>query len=38
LLGPQGSLVNLHSFDYGFNLQVTTIYDITKPYTSDYSF
>jgi hypothetical protein len=38
LLGPQGSLVNLHSFDYGFNLQITTIYDITKPYTSDYSF
>jgi hypothetical protein len=38
LLGPQGSLANLRSFDYGFNLQITTIYDITKPYTSDYGF
>jgi len=38
LLGPNGSLLNLYNFDYAFNLQITTIYDITKPYTSDYSF
>ena len=37
LLGPQGALIKLHSFDFGFNLQITTIYDITKPYTSDYT-
>jgi len=37
LLNMQGTLVYLHDFDFGFNLQVTTIYDITKPYTSDYS-
>ena len=38
LLGPQGSLVDLHKFDYGFNLQVTTIYDNIKPFEPNYSF
>lgn len=38
LLNPQGRLVNIHQYDYGFNLQVTTIYDIMKPYEPDYSF
>lgn len=36
LLNPQGRLVNLHQYDFGFNLQVTTIYDIMKPYEPDY--
>jgi len=38
LLNPQGRLINLHNFDYGFNLQITTLYDNTIPYTPNYSF
>jgi hypothetical protein len=37
LLNPQGKLVNIHNFDYGFNLQISTIYDIMQPYTSNMS-
>ena len=37
LLNPQGRLVNIHNYDYSFNLQITTIYDIMKPYTPDMS-
>lgn len=37
LLNPQGKLINIHQYDFGFNLQVTTIYDIMKPYEPNYS-
>ncbi len=37
ILNPQGKLVNIHQYDFGFNLQVTTIYDIMKPYEASYS-
>jgi hypothetical protein len=37
LLNPQGKLVNIHNYDYGFNLQISTIYDIMQPYTSNMS-
>jgi len=38
LLNSQGKLVNIHSYDYGFNLQITTIYDNMIPYTPTYGF
>ena len=37
LLGPTGALLNIYSNDYVFNLQVTSIYDIKKPYDPNYS-
>jgi hypothetical protein len=37
LLNPQGRVVNLYNFDYGFNLQISTIYDIMQPYTANMS-
>lgn len=37
ILNAQGALVNLHNFDYGFNLQVTSIYDIMQPYQPLYN-
>ena len=36
LLNPQGRLVDLHNYDYGFNLQITTLYDNTIPYIPNY--
>lgn len=37
ILNPQGKLVNFFGYDYGFNLQITTLYDIMQPYTNDFS-
>jgi hypothetical protein len=37
ILNPQGKLVNFFGNDYGFNLQITTLYDIMQPYTNDFS-
>lgn len=37
LLNPEGYLVKLHDFDFGFNLQLTTMYDQMQPYTASYS-
>ena len=38
MLGADGVLIDLHSIDYAFVLQVTTIYDNMIPYkTNDVS-
>jgi hypothetical protein len=37
ILASNGSLANLYSNDFGFNLQVTTLYDNKIPYAPNFS-
>ena len=37
LLNPQGSIVDVHKYDYGFNLQVISIYDNTMAFEPIYT-